>query len=58
MERKRKFSGNEEEVEKLRSTLLKVVEDNKKLQKELERSMEREKNTNKREMRHEKKLID
>jgi predicted nucleic acid-binding Zn-ribbon protein len=43
MERKRKFSGNEEEVEKLRSTLLKVVEDNKKLQKELERSMEREK---------------
>jgi hypothetical protein len=45
-------------VEKLGSTLLKVVEDNKKLQKELERSMEREKNTNKREMRHEKKLID
>jgi hypothetical protein len=58
MERKREFSGNEEEVKKLRSILLKVVEDNKKLQKELERSMEREKNTNKREMRHEKKLID
>jgi hypothetical protein len=43
MERKREFSGNEEEVKKLRSTLLKVVEDNKKLQNELERSMEREK---------------
>jgi hypothetical protein len=58
MKRKGKFSGNEEQVEKLRSTLLKVIEDNKKLQKELERSMEREKNTNKRQMRHENKLID